>query len=53
MIACPDGRRVDVHDRLTDIHARHENEYADLLARDCRVCHDRSSPSTGSNDGWR
>jgi putative nucleotidyltransferase with HDIG domain len=32
MTAGPDGRRVDVHDRLADIHARHANEAADLLA---------------------
>jgi hypothetical protein len=32
MTASPDGRRVDVRDRLADIHARHANEDADLLA---------------------
>jgi putative nucleotidyltransferase with HDIG domain len=32
MTAGPDGRRVDLHHRLADIHARHANEDADLLA---------------------
>jgi hypothetical protein len=30
--AGPDGRRVDLQDRLADIHARHANEDADLFA---------------------
>ena len=32
MTAGPDGRRVDLQDRLADIHARHAKEDADLFA---------------------
>jgi hypothetical protein len=32
MTAGPDRRRVDLQDRLADIHARHANEDADLFA---------------------
>jgi hypothetical protein len=32
MTAGPDGRRVDLQDRLADIHARHANEDTDSFA---------------------